>query len=88
MVDIKCPSCGSDRLSCWGKGASGRQKYRCLDCGRQFVAGSDHLLDPAKKESALKLIAEGVPTKKIAAALGISRRWTDELKRRMTDGSR
>lgn len=88
MAEIMCPQCRGSRVIRWGKGGGGRQKYRCQDCKRQFVAGADHLLNPAKKEAALKLIAEGVPTKKIAAALGISRRWTDELKRRMTDAPR
>ena len=32
-----CPRCGSDALNKNGRIASGKQRYRCLVCERQFV---------------------------------------------------
>jgi transposase-like protein len=33
--DVVCPHCASERLHRWGR-FSGRQRYRCLACGRTF----------------------------------------------------
>ena len=88
MEGVNCPSCGGTKLARYGKTAAGLQKYRCLDgsgigCRRQFVAGSDHLIDPDKKKIILALLAQDTPPKKIKAAVpGISLRWIYELKRR------
>lgn len=35
----ECPKCGSMRTSRYGK-RNGRQRHRCLDCGRMFTEGS------------------------------------------------
>ena len=82
---VRCPDCRGDRLIKYGKTKRGLQKYRCLDvkCRRQFVAGSEHTLDPLTKEAAMKLIKSRVPPGTIAQALpDISLRWINELKRR------
>jgi len=82
----KCPTCGRDRLTRYGRTKAGLQKYRCLSasCGRQFVAGSEHRVDPEQKRVALGLLSNGVPPKTIAKAMpGISRRWLYELRRRI-----
>ena len=82
---ISCPDCGSARLEKYGKTAAGLQKYRCSlpECRRQFVAGSDHLVDASTKDIVLKLLAQGIPPAKITKIVaGISLRWIYELKRR------
>jgi len=33
----RCPDCGSSDTIKYGKNNKGVQKYRCKDCGRQFV---------------------------------------------------
>jgi transposase-like protein len=79
----------------YGKTAAGRQKYLCrslsrktadgrpFECRRQFVAGSEHRIDPAKKQIARDLLAQGVSPKKIKAAVPeISVRWLYELRKR------
>ncbi len=54
-----------------------------MACKRQFVAGSDHLIDRAKKETILDLLSQGVKPKIIKNAVkGVSIRWIYELKRR------
>lgn len=35
-----CPSCGETALYRYGKGPSGKQRFRCLVCGRQFTDGA------------------------------------------------
>lgn len=34
---IRCPSCGSEAYNRYGRVRSGKQRYCCLSCGRQFV---------------------------------------------------
>ncbi|HOS78153.1 MAG TPA: hypothetical protein PL061_12875 [Syntrophales bacterium] len=81
---LACPKCHSTSLLKWGLGASGRQKYRCALCRRQFVAGSDHFLEPEKKAVVMRLIEAGVEPAKIREAIpDISLRWVYELRRRL-----
>jgi transposase-like protein len=35
---IQCPKCGSEALNRYGRTHSGKQRFVCLVCGRQFVA--------------------------------------------------
>jgi transposase-like protein len=82
---LVCPSCLGTDLAKYGRTKAGLQKYRCRRelCGRQFVAGSTHLLDPKVKTMVMNLIAAGLSTKYISTAVpGLSRRWIRELKRR------
>lgn len=89
---ITCPTCGGTKLLRYGKTAAGKQKYRCVtrhadgrdgECGRQFVSGSDRMIDPAKKAVVQQLLREGVAAGKIARAIpGISRRWIYQLQKR------
>ncbi len=37
---IKCPECGSEAFNRYGKTSSGKKRFICLVCGRQFVVGS------------------------------------------------
>lgn len=40
----KCPGCKSEALYKYGKSFSGKQRYLCLSCNRQFVEGSSRYL--------------------------------------------
>ena len=80
---IECPSCQGKGLTKFGKTVAGRQKYRCVACGRQFVAGSVHLLTPETKEIVMGLLSSGVSPVHIKAAIpSVSLRWIYELRRR------
>ena len=35
--EVKCPYCGDDAVSKWGKNANGKQTYRCKQCGKRFL---------------------------------------------------
>jgi ssDNA-binding Zn-finger/Zn-ribbon topoisomerase 1 len=37
---LACPRCGETALNRYGRGPSGKQRFRCLVCGRQFTAGA------------------------------------------------
>jgi transposase-like protein len=38
--EIKCPSCDGDALYKYGKAWTGKQRYLCIICGRQFTDSS------------------------------------------------
>jgi transposase-like protein len=86
MESVNCPACKGNELQRYGKTKAGLQKYRCLAprCRRQFVAGSTHLIDPEKKKIVQDLLGQGIPPKKIKAAVPeISVRWLYELRRKV-----
>ncbi len=37
-----CPRCGSDAVNRYGRISSGKQRFLCLVCGRQFVEDKPH----------------------------------------------
>lgn len=82
---ITCPDCWSESLQRFGTTSAGKQKYRCKDCLRQFVAGSDHLVKQATKDKVMMLLADGVAPAIIHKTFfdEISLRWIFELKRKM-----
>ncbi len=86
MDNVNCPDCKDTRVVKYGKTAAGLQKYRCVypGCRRQFVAGSDHMIDPETKYRVEKLLYADVhPTQIAKAETGISLRWIYELRKRM-----
>jgi len=79
-----CPGCSGTSCLRWGRGAAGRQKYRCRGCGRQFVEGSDHLIDPETKAIVTRLLLAGVAPKQVKEAVpNISLRWIYYLKKQV-----
>jgi transposase-like protein len=38
-VDLKCPVCASEAVYKYGHVKNGKQRLRCVLCGRQFVPG-------------------------------------------------
>ena len=83
---ILCPQCGSAGVVRFGKAASGRQKYNCRDCGRQFVPDpGNRRIDEETKRVVLQLLAEGVPPAKIKSAYpDVSLRWIYTQRKRLS----
>jgi insertion element IS1 protein InsB len=52
----------------------GQQNYRCLECGRQFVANSQHI-DDDQKELIKRLLLERLPLRGICRVCGVSLPW-------------
>ena len=53
---MNCPSCISDYVIKNGFSKSGKQKYKCRDCGRQFVENPQNQINEEKKEMVDKLL--------------------------------
>ncbi|MGA2332593.1 MAG: hypothetical protein ABSG75_12610 [Syntrophales bacterium] len=93
-AQLECPSCHGTSLVKHGKSpGTCRQKYRCLNpgCRRQFVAGSDHLVDPEVKARVIEQLVKGIPPKKIAQDVSheglsqISMRWVYGLRTKIIE---
>lgn len=39
-VNLKCPACDSEAVYRYGHAKNGKQRLKCMMCGRQFVLGS------------------------------------------------
>jgi transposase-like protein len=79
---IKCPECGSNWCKKFGKN-TGKQRYKCNECGRIFYLKVKHRKHPEKiKLLALKMYSEGMSKSSIARVLnlpyGTVARWTYE----------
>ncbi len=70
--DVHCSHCGSHWMRKDGF-ASGRQAYRCGDCGRRQVPGAAYRRPGAEvKERALQMYAKGSSLRAIGRVLGYS----------------
>jgi len=79
---IRCPECGSNWCKKFGKN-TGKQRYKCNECGRHFYEGAKYHKHPEKtKLLALKMYSEGMSKSAIARVLnlpyGTVARWTYE----------
>lgn len=87
MTDqILCLQCESAGVVRYGKATSGRQKYKCRNCGRQFVPDpGNRRIDEETKRVVLQLLSEGVAPAKIKSAYpGVSLRWIYTQKKRLS----
>ena len=41
VVTMHCPLCESVQINRYGKSKQGKQRFRCMACGRQFLAAPD-----------------------------------------------
>ena len=73
---ISCPNCDSQHTVKHGRIHTGKQNYRCRDCGRQFVQDPPHkVIDPATKDLIDKLLLERLSLAGIARVTGVSELW-------------
>ena len=71
-----CPQCQSDRVMKNGSIHSGKRKYACKACGRQFVEHSEQKLISAEtRELVDKLLLERISLAGIVRVTGVSLRW-------------
>ena len=52
-----------------------KQKYKCRECGRQFVENPQNQISEEKKEMVDKLLLEKISLRGIGRSLGISFSW-------------
>jgi insertion element IS1 protein InsB len=71
-----CPQCESTQVVKNGSIHSGKQKYRCKTCGRQFVEHpTKKYIDDHTKATIDKLLLERLSLRGIARATGVSFKW-------------
>lgn len=72
----RCPRCQSESVIKNGRILSGKPKFACKACGRQFVADSQQrLIPPETKALVDKLLLERVSLAGIVRVTGVSARW-------------
>lgn len=71
-----CPRCGSEHYVKNGSIHTGKQKYLCKECGRQFVDDPQNTpISDEKKALIDKLLLEKIPLAGIARVVEVSERW-------------
>lgn len=72
---MKCPQCKSECIIKNGSIHSGKQKYRCKSCGRQFVENSTkHYIDERDRQLIERLLLERISLRGIVRSTGISQK--------------
>ncbi len=73
---MNCPNCSSNNIVKNGSIASGKQKFMCKDCGRQFVENPENKIIPDSTiELIEKLLLEKIPLAGIVRVVDVSKRW-------------
>jgi insertion element IS1 protein InsB len=73
---MQCPRCHGTRIVKNGSIHTGKAKWMCKECGRQFVAEPvQRRVSDATKESIDRLLLERLSLAGIARATGVSPRW-------------
>ncbi len=73
---MQCPKCGSQYVVKNGHTHTGKQNFKCRDCGRQFVMTPRHQpISEEKRELIDRLLLEKIPLAGIVRATGVSERW-------------
>jgi len=71
-----CPICGSSQTVKNGRIHNGKQRFKCHDCGRQFVEDSTKkVIDQATRELIDRLLLERISLAGIARATQVSEQW-------------
>lgn len=71
-----CPICASTKTDKNGRIHNGKQRFRCHDCGRQFVEPpSKKVIDPATRALIDRLLLERISLAGIARAAKVSEQW-------------
>jgi len=73
---MQCPQCGSEQIVKNGSIHTGKPKYMCKECRRQFVEDpQDRRISDETKALIDKLLLERISLAGIARAVGVSERW-------------
>ena len=73
---MNCPKCNSEYILKKARTRSGKQNFKCRDCGRQFVMTPRHQpISLATKELIERLLLKKISLAGIVRASGVSERW-------------
>jgi transposase-like protein len=71
-----CPKCGSDKIVKNGSIHNGKQKFKCNNCGRQFIENPENKQIPSYIKTIIdKLLLERVSLAAICRVTGVSPDW-------------
>lgn len=71
-----CPNCSSSRTVKNGHIHNGKQRFKCDECGRQFVEHPQKkVVDQATRELVDRLLCERIALAGIARAAQVSEQW-------------
>ena len=71
-----CPNCYSEKTVKNGHIHNGKQRYKCHDCGRQFVENPEKILiSQEKRELIDRLLLERISLAGITRVVKVSERW-------------
>ena len=71
-----CPKCQSIQIIKYGHTHYGKPRFRCQDCGRQFVENASRQpIDQPTRQLIDKLLLERLALAAIAPVTGVSERW-------------
>jgi hypothetical protein len=75
-MEILCKSCHSDQIKKNGHIHNGKQRYKCLSCGRQFVNNSTKkVISEETKEKVRKALLEKISLRGICRLFSVSMGW-------------
>jgi transposase-like protein len=78
---MECPVCNSTNIIKNGSVHNGKQKYRCKDCGRQFIENPTNKRIPQSLWDIVdKLLSEKIPITGISRVTGISEPWLQQYR--------
>ena len=73
---MPCRWCNSNKIVKNGRTHYGKQRFKCLPCGRQFVESPTRQpVDNSKRELIDKLLLERLSLAAIVRVTGVSLRW-------------
>ena len=87
IVKVKCPYCGSEEVSLYGKSRTGAQRYLCRnkDCAHKTfqLEYQNNASKPGIKEKIIEMVLNGAGTRDTGRVLGVSKDTvTNVLKKR------
>lgn len=76
MNELDCPHCGAVRIVKNGHAHTGKQRYLCRVCGRQFTLNHAHVPIPPETVALVdRLLSERLSHRGICRVVGVSRSW-------------
>ena len=74
MVKVRCPYCGSEEVSLYGKNSTGKQRYLCRNksCARKTFQ-MEYKNRPGMREKIVEMAMNGAGTRDTGRVLGISK---------------
>lgn len=85
----KCPRCGNPHYHLYGHTYYGKQRYRCLECHRQYVDNPTRQPISVEKIQLInKLRLEGLSIAAISRVTGVSPRWIEAYFKQMSQSKK